>query len=260
LTPDRVDPVRRAYDALAADYDDFTETLDYEPWLAEALPVLERRGLRGKRLLDVGCGTGKSLLPMLARGWQCHGCDISPAMVRLAREKVGERAQLTVADMRHLPRLGSFDLVWSLNDSVNYLLDRGELERALGGMRENLAEEGLLVFDLNTLLTYRTFFAERRVVERDGRLLVWHGEASGDQAAGSLATARFEVEGEAPSVHIHQQRHFPEDEVRGALEGAGLEALDVLGQDEDGGLHQPLRELDHIKALYVARDPALATT
>lgn len=41
--------------------------------------------------------------------------------------------------------------------------------------------------------------------------------------------------------------------VREALDVAGLETLDVLGQDEEAGLHRPLRELDHIKALYIAR-------
>ncbi|HEX3174430.1 MAG TPA: class I SAM-dependent methyltransferase [Solirubrobacterales bacterium] len=247
------DPARLAYDALAADYDGFTGTLDYEPWLAEVLPRLQRWGLEGNRLLDVGCGTGKSLIPMVERGWQCSGCDISPAMVEVARQKLGDRASLTVADMRELPRIGAFDLVWSLNDSINYLLDRRQLELALGAMRGNLADAGLLVFDVNTLLTYRTFFAERRLVEHGGRRLVWDGGAAGDVAAGAIVTAHLQVEGDARSAHTHRQRHFPEADIRNALSAAQLEYLEILGQDEHGGLHQPFRELDHVKALYIAR-------
>ncbi len=246
-------PARDAYDALAPHYDNLTHTLDYEPWLAEVLPLLERRGLRGQRLLDVGCGTGKSLMPMLERGWSCSGCDISPAMVEIARGKIGARSSLTAADMRELPRLGEFDLVWSLNDSVNYLLDRSQLEAALRSMRANMAPTGLLVFDLNTLLSYRTFFAEQRVVAHGGKRLLWRGLANEDQAPGSIATARVEALGDARSAHTHQQRHFAEAEVLDALDCADLECLEVLGQAEDGGLDRPLRELIHVKALYVAR-------
>lgn len=254
VTPaDPAKPAQLTYDTLAAHYDALTHTLDYEPWLAEVLPLLKRRGLDGQRLLDVGCGTGKSLIPMLERGWRCDGCDISPAMVEIAREKIGAQAKLAVADMCELPLLGEFDLVWSLNDSVNYLLDRDQLEAALRSMRANMATDGLLVFDLNTLLSYRTFFAEQHLVAHDGRRLHWRGLAKSDQAPGTVATAQVEAEGDERSAHTHRQRHFPEAEVLSALDRAGLECLDALGQTEDGGLHQPLRELVHVKALYVAR-------
>jgi SAM-dependent methyltransferase len=254
------DEAKRAYDALAPAYDDFTGTLDYEPWLAEVLPRLERYRLPGKRLLDVGCGTGKSLIPMLERGWEASGCDISPAMLAIARAKIGDVARLELADMRELPRLGEFDLVWSLNDSVNYLADGAELEAALAGMRRNLAPGGLIVFDVNALLTYRTFFAERRVVERDGLRLIWNGRASADQPPGSFCEADLEAEGvvtDEPLVpHTHRQRHLPEAEVLAALAAADLECLDVFGQAEDGTLSQPFEELRHVKALYFAREPA----
>ena len=56
-------------------------------------------------------------------------------MVEIARGKVGEAARLSVADMRELPVFGEFDLVFCLDDAVNYLLSGDELERALSGMR-----------------------------------------------------------------------------------------------------------------------------
>ena len=251
------DEAKRAYDVFAPAYDDFTGSLDYEGWLAEVLPRLKGYGLTGRRLLDVGCGTGKSLLPMLKRDWEVVGCDISLAMLEIAREKVGDLVRLEVADMRELPSFGDFDLVWSLNDSVNYLLDVGDLEAALKTMRENLAIGGLLVFDVNTALAYRTFFAEHRVVEGNGRRMIWNGHASSDQAPGSICEATFEVEGRsgesAHMRHTHRQRHFLEAEVLGALEGAGLECLGVFGQEREGSLHQPVDETKHVKMLYFAR-------
>ncbi len=243
--------VLMAYDAMAPVYDAFTAGHDYEGWLDDVLPYLERCGLGGDRLLDVGCGTGKSFLPMLARGWRVTGCDLSAEMVRLAREKVGEAARLEVADMRNLPSFGSFDLVWALDDAINYLLSPDELVAALVGMRSNLAPGGLLAFDLNTQLAYRTFFAERHVIERDGLRLIWTGRASADAESGSICEAQFEG-GEA-GAQLHRQRHFPEAEVRAALAGAGLECLEVLGHGLDGVPTQPLDETIHTKAIYIAR-------
>lgn len=252
---------KRTYEAFAPAYDDFTGQLDYEPWLAETLPLLARHGVGGGSLLDVGCGTGKSLIPMLERGWQVCGCDISPAMLEIAREKIGDGARLEVADMRELPALGSFDLVWSLNDSVNYLEDRDDLEAALGAMRRNLAPQGLLAFDVNTLVAYRRFFGEERIVERGGRRLIWRGRATPDQPAGSICEADVEAEGgEDVEAHTHRQRHFAETTVREALRRSGLALLEVFGQDLSGRLEQPLDEDEHVKALYLARRASGAAT
>ena len=249
----------RTYEAMAPVYDDFTAHLEYEEWIADILVALKRRGLQGRSLLDVGCGTGKSFMPMLKRGWEITACDISPSMLELAREKAGESARLEVADMLELPRFGEFDLVWAVDDAINYLLSPEELERALAGMRANLTTTGLLLFDVNELLAYRTFFAETVVIERGGRRLVWNGLAAPDVAPGSICESRLEVRDEdgaatdgAPAA-THRQRHFPEAEVVAAMERAGLECLDVYGIYTDGILKQPLDASTHTKAVYIAR-------
>lgn len=243
------DWAQRTYEAMAPVYDDFTGHYESEAWIADLIKALKRRGLRGKRLLDVGCGTGTSFLPMLAQGWEVTGCDISAAMLERAREKAGDGVQLELADMLDLPEFGEFDLVWSLDDAVNYLLSPEELQRALAGMRANLAPTGLLLFDVNELQVYRTFFVETTVVERNGRRLVWQGITPPGVPPGSICESRMEI---APGeVLTHRQRHFPETEVLAALEGAGLECLDIYGHGLDGIPGQPL-EPTHTKAIYIA--------
>jgi hypothetical protein len=158
--------------------------------------------------------------------------------------------------MRELPVFGEFDLVWALDDAVNYLLDFEELRSALSGMRANLAPGGLLMFDVNCLQSYRTFFAEEQRVRRGERTLVWRGQGSADAAPGSISEARFEVEAADAAEfapHVHRQRHFPEAEVLAALEAAGLACLDVYGHGFDAVPKQPVDELAHSKAVYMAR-------
>ncbi len=247
----------QAYEAMAPVYDDFTAHHNYELWLGNLLPIARRHGLSGRRLLDVGCGTGKSFLPMLERGWEVTACDISPSMLDLARAKAGDAVRLSVADMRELPVFGEFDLVWALDDAVNYLLSGEELKEALSGMRANLAPGGLLMFDVNTLEAYRTFFAEEQRVERGGRVLVWRGQNSTDTPPGSIGEARLELErsddGTTIETHVHRQRHFPEAEVLELIEATGLECLDVYGHGFDAVPKQPVEELTHSKAVYFAR-------
>jgi SAM-dependent methyltransferase len=248
-----------AYEAIAPAYDDFTAHHNYDLWLGALMPKLEKHGIAGKRLLDVACGTGKSFIPLMEQGWEVTACDLSPAMVARAREKVGDRVELSVADMRDLPVYGEFDVVFCLDDAVNYLLSTEELDAALAGMRNNLGPGGLLMFDVNTLETYRTFFAEEVVVERGGKRMTWKGLTSPAVEAGSIAEASLQVEpidasgGPAIAPELHRERHFPEAEVRAAMERVGLEFLDVYGHHHDAIPKQPLDEIAHAKAVYISR-------
>jgi SAM-dependent methyltransferase len=249
-----------AYDAFAASYDDFNHRYMYERWTGRLLERAKAAGLEGDRLLDVGCGTGLSFVALLAQGWKVTGCDISSLMIDQARAKVGGAAALHVADMRGLPRFGEFDLVWAVNDAINYLHEVAELRAALVGMRRNLAPGGIVVFDVNTLAAYRSFFAEEVVVERGGRRLVWTGSASAGKAPpGSIFEARFDGEGTGVEAHTHRQRHFPEAEVLGAIDTAGLACEEVSGELE-GELSSPLEEDRHTKAVYVCRNDRSETS
>jgi SAM-dependent methyltransferase len=248
-----------AYEAIAPVYDDFTAHHDYRLWVGQLLKIGAAHGLQGDNALDVACGTGKSFIPLLEHGWKVTACDISPSMAELARAKVGGEVRIEIADMRELPVYGSFDLVACLDDAVNYLHSAAELEQALRAMATNLAPEGLLIFDSNTLTTYRGFFGEHVEIEMNGRRMIWDGHSGGQVEPGEISEATFEVEplqpGTGPSIapERHRQRHHPEPEVRAALDAAGLELCGLYGHHHDGIPRQPMSEEDHTKAIYVAR-------
>src|SRR3954471_19522982 len=153
------DPTCAAYELLAPFYDRYTRRYGHERWLANLEAIAIDHGLRGSRLLDVGCGTGKSFLPLLARGYEVTGCDLSPAMVERARAAAVGKAELLVAAARDLPVLGRFDLVTSLDDALNYVLSDEELGMAFAGVARNLRPGGLFMFDLTTIAAYRKYFA-----------------------------------------------------------------------------------------------------
>jgi SAM-dependent methyltransferase len=251
-----------AYEALAAHYDAFTAHHDYEAWTRDLEALAVRHGLTGRTLLDVACGTGKSFLPYLERGYAVVGCDASPAMLARAADKTGGRVPLHVADMRALPVLGAFSLVTLLDDAVNYVHDAEELTATFTGVARNLTPDGLALFDANTQLMYGTFFAATEVVERDGAVMVWRGECPEPAPAGVLAAAQLDVfapdaDGRwqrRPSRHL--QRHHSEAGIRGALAAAGLECVAVYGQTPEASFELGLDEARHPKAIFLARRPA----
>lgn len=246
---------RETHDLFARAYDDFNYRYQNTRWTGKLLDRATAAGLKGKRLLDVACGTGLSFIPMLRRGWTVTACDISGEMLEVARQKVGDLVTLQRADMRELPDFGDFDLVWAVNDALNYLLSEGELRAAVMGMKANLAPDGVMVFDVNSLATYRTFFAEEFHVNVKGRELVWTGRMRPEAVKpGVIAEARFEAVGEPDSIHVHRQRHFSESQVLAAIEAADLQCVEVLGASEpEGDLLSPLDEGAHTKAVYVSR-------
>jgi SAM-dependent methyltransferase len=253
------DHARVAYDGLAPAYDLFTGGHDHAAWAGLLERLALEHGLAGRRLLDIGCGTGNALVPMVARGYDAVGVDVSPRMLEVARGKLPGEISLFAADMRSLPDLGEFDLVWSVADAVNYLHSDAELTAAFDGFRRNLAVGGVVVFDVDTLGTFRRLYSSLMVVPADDRAVVFEGrnaEAIEEGAVGEAWIDRLE-RAEPPwwsrTRTVHRQRHHPRATLERALASAGLACVAVWGTDGAGGVEQPLDELRHSKAVYIAQ-------
>jgi SAM-dependent methyltransferase len=257
MTPTLESDAPHAYAVLAPAYDLLTAEYAYGPWLSAIERLAREHGLAGDRLLDVGCGTGKSFLPLLERGFQVTACDISPEMVALAQRKAGTRADVHIADMRSLPIFGEFDLITCIDDAINHLLTPGEVADALSGMYDNLAPGGILVFDANTFAAYRQ--VPDVVVEDEDQLLRWRGGLAELSEPGGEAEVVIDVfahQGDGlwrRSLSRQRHRHHPIDELCELVEEAGLELAAVLGQRPGAVLDAELDEELHRKAVFIAR-------
>lgn len=251
MTTISASPALLAYERLAPVYDHFTDGYDHDGWVERLVLLARQHGLRGRRVLDVACGTGKSFAPLLLRGYDVWACDISPAMVARARARAIDPDRVVVADMRDLPKLGAFELVTCLDDAINYLLSPDDLAGAFASVARVLAPDGVYVFDANTLATYRDGFADRTTFERPLAAAIWRGETRGRIEAGALCSASIEIAGRRGASR-HVQRHHPERSIHQALASAGLTCRAVLGQSTGGVLHEDADEDAHTKLVYLA--------
>ena len=246
------------YERLAPFYDELTREHDYDGWTWHLEHTALTYGVRGHRLLDAACGTGKSFMPFLERGYTVTGCDISPEMLAIASAKA-PGVELFTADVRELEEVGEFDLITCLDDAVNYLTGDVDLDLAFGSLARNLAEDGVLVFDLNTVSTYRTTWARDTTLETLELFLAWRGQTDDGFEPGGIAELIVEAFSETSLgmyervTSRHLQRHHERPDVERALAGAGLAAVGVFGQLPDGSLDSLADEDLHHKLVYFAQ-------
>jgi ubiquinone/menaquinone biosynthesis C-methylase UbiE len=251
--------VERTWDIVAPVYDQLTAAHDHAAWAEQLETLALAAGLTGRRLLDVGCGTGSSSAAMIARGYEVVGVDVSPGMLELAARRLGTGVPLHHHDMRRLPRLGMFDVVWSDSDAINFLLSDTDLVKTFTGFRRNLAPGGLVVFDVDTLAAFRTLYSSLLVVPGAERVVVFEGRARDGVESGAIAEASIDaLEPTTPPWWrrvraVHRQRHHSPATLTAALTEAGLEPVAIWGTDGAGGSDRPLDEERHNKAVYIAR-------
>ncbi len=137
------------YDGLGQDYD---LMVSWEDRLAreEAFfrRVFDESGAR--RVLDAACGTGMHAIDFARGGRECTGADLSPVMVRKARENArgaGVPVRFEVAGLGELARRvgGIFDAVTCLGNSLPHLLDDASLGSCLSDFASLLRPGGILV-------------------------------------------------------------------------------------------------------------------
>ncbi len=84
---------------------------------------------KNQKILDVGCGTGRHSIELTKRGYNVTGIDLSPSMLRRAREKAeseGLSIDFREHDARELPFSAEFDLVIMLCEGGFPLMETDE--------------------------------------------------------------------------------------------------------------------------------------
>src|SRR5215207_7690714 len=112
------------YDGFAESYSMDNESSLFNAYYERPAMIDLAGDVNGHRVLDAGCGSGPLSAALLAKGAIVTGFDSSSAMVKLARQRLGENAALHVADLSQpLPFAdGAFDdVVVSL--VLHYLRD-----------------------------------------------------------------------------------------------------------------------------------------
>jgi SAM-dependent methyltransferase len=217
-----------AYDAfVASDGRD-----DIDAWIALARasddPVLE-----------LGCGTGRLLLPLAAAGIDVEGLDAAPAMLAVCRREAASRGlsvTLHEADMSDFSLPRRFGFVFCAAGSLSLLAEPGVLERALGAIRRACRPGARVAFELDAPTPPRPTGEERIVRDlvrpADGARLLCRLLAVPDpdpQVRRYLMTTEIRPVGGAPRVEETPIafRMLDPETITALLAQAGFEAVAI---------------------------------
>jgi SAM-dependent methyltransferase len=142
-------PDSTLFDAFARFYDE-----DYRAYDEDVEAIVHLANEMDGPVLELGCGTGRLLLPLAAAGHAVTGVDIAPALLAQARTKLaaapgGARVTLVEADLRTLalPQR-DFAFAFCTSNTLMHLATADDQLAALTAAAGHLRPGGLLLVDL----------------------------------------------------------------------------------------------------------------
>src|SRR5262245_15543552 len=141
----------KEYDRLdAAFYDYYSLGLE-----GDVQFYIEEARKAGPPVLEIGCGTGRILLPIAESGVRIVGLDRAPSMLAVLRQKLAQysvetqsRVELVEGDMRSFSLSQRFALVMIPYRAFLHLLTPRDQRQALECIRAHLTDDGRLVFNI----------------------------------------------------------------------------------------------------------------
>lgn len=124
--------------------------LDYEKIYKFIREVLGKKSLEPELILEMACGTG-GLTEKLARDYKIHAFDLSDDMLSVCENKIrSKNLKLFKQNMVGFSAPASYDAIFSVGDSLNYVTDEKDFEAAIKSSYDHLKDGGIFIFDLNT--------------------------------------------------------------------------------------------------------------
>jgi len=211
------------------------------------------------RTLELGCGTGRVLMPVALSGCEITGLDLSPYMLKKCQQKldkqtkeIQERVRLVQGNMTDFETGETYTLVTIPFQSFQLLISVDEQKACLEYVNRHLLPGGILILDLlhtaSLMINHPKYLLEREYVAGlelpDGcklrcttRIAAFHR----DQQFNDVEIIYYVSHPDGRTerlVQAYRQRYFYRYEVEYLLDICGFRVTELLG-DYDGTKYAP---------------------
>jgi ubiquinone/menaquinone biosynthesis C-methylase UbiE len=197
-------------------------------------------------VLEIACGTGRILIPLLKRGYDIEGFDSSSHMLQLCKDKAKKnnvQPILYQQEMQSLQLPKTYGCMFSPLGSYQQIADRKDAQQALQKFYEYLMLDGMLIIYLY-LPWYNTptfgQWYQHESIKKDGKKIIVYEKLIHDPIE-QLIFAQYRYEVWQDDICIAKEekemtiRWYSRFEFQMMLEQSGFKNIQVAAGYQDNG-------------------------
>lgn len=265
-------------------YDELMENVPYKYWFRYLNDLLKYYNHRPESVLELASGTSNMTLKFIdfKSVNKINGLDLSSAMISKAVEKLELKVEksglefksyndekkeyllnnserevninFTAQNMADFKLNDNFDLIVSFFDSLNYLTDVKQLEKTFENAADHLNQDGLFIFDMNSIGRIKTIEEKSYVIEGDNYECFWEDTVKPKDNLWQVKLKICPSNDELPCFEeTHSERGYKIKTILRLLKSSGFEAVDVYNAFSFAGGKDNSRRLYFAAALSKER-------
>ena len=232
-------------------YDKLSFDIDYDYYAQNIKDLAKDYKIGNENMLELACGSGMLTQYFFDDFDRIDALDISTDMLNCFAEKYdNDKVNLIYYDMVEYEKKEFYDLIVILLDSVNYVTNPADLEKLFRNSYNNLKDDSLLVFDINSEMKMREIFgSECYVYEYEDIFYTWDNYMEDDLIDMNLNFFVENPDGTYRRIEEYQQeRIYGVDYVKTLLEKIGFTDIRIFDEDTLDDVNE-----ETLRVLFAAR-------
>jgi len=189
---------------------------------------------RTKKILDIGCGTGRHAIELAKRGYTVTGIDLSESQLSRAREKAAEagvQVEFIQQDARKLNFQQEFETVIMLCEGAFSLMETDEMNfQILQGASKALKPKGIFIFTcLNAL--FPLYHSVKDFINQNAGEVVSSNNTFDLMTFRDYSTATVVDDSRVKQILQCNERYYAPSEISWLLKSLQFRTIDILGAE-----------------------------